>query len=210
MKLRMGIFSAALLAIPLAAGAADLGGAPAANAEPAASVAAPRISGCDIGVGVGYGMGIVAPTGSTVGVGSDGEMVGPSLGCKLKVDNLVFGAQLSYDFIYGDEHKLAPNVGINSNFKVDAQLGLMTAATTMVYLHGGFTQLGLSGLSQSSVNGWEGGIGIETLLSQKLPLWGSLEATYSSYDVSKLTGTTGISADTFDAMARLKYKFFTF
>jgi len=143
--IRIGIAAAALIAVPLAAQAADLRRVPVAYRAP------PPValwSGCYLGLNLGGGWAQATVTDPVTGLGLGtvspaGFVGGGQAGCDYQMGQFVFGVQVMADAADIRGSRLQPNSLVTSNFNVPwfetltGRFGFVVTPEILVYVKGG-------------------------------------------------------------------------
>lgn len=145
-------------------------------------------TGCAIGGFGGHG----AVT-SNSGDGISGHLAGVSVGCDLKIERFVVGAEASYGWIFGDLKK----EGAATQMDVMARAGFLVTPAALLYAHGGW---GRMDAGSEHVNAWKAGLGSEFKVPER-PLFLDLRWTHGFWDD---TGPDTVRSDEFRLGFKIK------
>ncbi len=163
------------------------------------SPAGAQWTGCGAGVGATYIQGEAAFAGP-VGIGSQGQKAGLTVNCDYRMQAFVVGAEVNYDWFFGDLHTL----GAKTELSVLARFGVLTNQSNLLYLGAGW---GNTDIGFAKVDSWKLAIGDEFRIPNS-PIYLDLRATYTRYDETDISpGLAGLKVDSLEAGARLKVKF---
>ncbi len=157
-------------------------------------------TGCGAGAGASFLMAELAPIGSPVGFGTQGEKAGVTLNCDYRMQAFVVGAEVNYDWFFGDLNTL----GAKDELSVMGRLGVLTSPANLLYIGAGW---GRADFGSVKVDSWKLALGDEFRIPNS-PMYLDLRATYSRYDETDISPyLSGARADSLEAGARLKVKF---
>lgn len=161
-------------------------------------------TGCGVGVQGGGLIATVAPSGSPIAVASDTAAIGVNANCAMQAGILVFGLEVGHDWFNGN----LKDLGVQRNVSVTGTLGVLPVSNTQLYLHAGFTQLGVDKavFGVNNIDGWSGGAGIKIELPTEMPLFWDNRYIYSVYDIKDLAGP-GIDANSHSLRTGLTMQF---
>ena len=161
------------------------------------SPAAAQWTGCGAGIhGAMANANLTA--GGPIGISSQGQTAGVEVNCDYKAQAFVFGAFVEYDKVFGDLEKL----GVKTDLTVGGRAGILFNAHSLLYLHGGWTQLDVG----PKLDGIKLGLGNEFRIPNS-PIYMDLRYTYAIYDVQDLgaPSTVDANAHIFRLGAKLKF-----
>jgi hypothetical protein len=177
-KCVMGAFGlAALVAMPTAASA--------------------QWTGCGFGVG-GSILFAEASAGGPVGLGANGQKAGGTFNCDYKMQAFVAGAEVNYDWTFGDIETL----GVKNDFSVMGRLGVLTSPANLLYVGAGWGQTDVG----PKIDSWRIALGDEFRIPNS-PMYLDLRMTYIRYDESDVGLPGSVKLESFEGGARLKFKF---
>lgn len=217
MQSMTGMTAAALLAVPLAAGAADLGGAP-ARSEPVVFTSPITWTGCGIGIQGGLvssntNTGLSSPGFGTLvsfsDLGGTGQSYGLSVTCDVQMGKIVGGIFADYNW-YNEASFTASipwapasaGFGLDKSWSVGGRLGYLLAPQTLGYGLVAYSRLDMTNVTASgfggtvafsvpAASGYQLGGGVEHALTQNWHL--KLEYRYGKYETQTVTLAPGLN-----------------
>lgn len=133
----------------------------------------------------GFGLGELSPSGVPVGISSSGPLAGVTAGITVQTGQVVFGAEVSYAWVFGD----LKDVGVKNETEYTGRFGV-AMGQALPYLHGSFVQTDVDGLGK--IEGWKFGPGVELRLGDAG--WSiDLRGGYAVYDIESIA--PGIDAN---------------
>lgn len=151
-------------------------------------------NGCGVGGNMGFTSGLI-DSGGPIGIGSNGPALGVIAFCDARVNNLVVGAEASYDWFYGN----LSDIGLKTDLTLGGRAGVLLNSETLLYGHLGWSQIDTD---FGKYNGYKFGPGIELKLPNT-PIYLDARYSYASYDVS----VPGVNAETHTFRFGAKLKF---
>ena len=141
----------------------------------------------------------LANGGGPVDIASTGQLAGVALAVNYRFGSspLVVGADVGYDWVFGDLHTL----GINDTITVGGRLGFLATYKTLVYTRAEWIRAQASG---GNSDGWGLGGGIEVKLADT-PVSVGIEYMHDWMDHQSLGPSIDVSAD--KVTARLRFNF---
>lgn len=161
--------------------------------------AAAQWTGCGFGAGGVFMMGELAN--SFIGAGSQGEKAGVTVNCDYRMQAFVMGAEVNYDWYFGDIHTL----GAKNELSVMGRMGVLTNSSNLLYATAGWGQADVG----VKLNSWRIGFGDEFRIPNS-PMYLDLRALYVRYNEGDISPTlTAMNArlDSLETGARVKFKF---
>lgn len=165
----------------------------------AVNPASAQWTGCGAGASAGLIFGELAPVGSPVGLGAQGQKAGVLLNCDYRMQAFVIGAEVNYDWYFGD----LKTIGVSRELAILGRLGVLTSSANLLYGTAGWGQ---TESSFGQVNSWKIGLGDEFRIPNS-PMYLDLRILYTRYDETDWHISSGARMDSLDGTARLKIKF---
>jgi opacity protein-like surface antigen len=162
-----------------------------------AGAASAQWSGCGLGVAGSIWDGNVGT--APLYLSAAGQKAGISVDCNQKYQAFIFGAEIGYDWHFGDSKDL----GFENELFVIGKVGVLVSPASQLYALAGWGQLTHSSFK---VDGWKMGIGNEFRVPNS-PMYLDLRYTYTDWDASDAGAPATIDANSHEFRLGVKFRF---